>query len=69
MKKRKMAPPWLGGAPHYSPPLDHPSSTLVISATAARWRVLDHHAGGNGDARRESTPTAGMVSVTIQLTD
>ena len=61
-KKRKLAPLWLGGAPHYNPPHDDPSSTLLTSATAARWRVLGHHAGGDGDARSDSTPTAGMVS-------
>ena len=57
-----MAPLGLGGAPHYSPPPDDPDLTLLTFVTASRWRVLGHHAGGDGDARSDSTPTAGMVS-------
>jgi hypothetical protein len=61
-KKKKMAPPWLGGAPCSSIPPGGPGSTLLTSATAARWRVLGHHVRGDGDARSESAPSSGMVS-------
>ncbi len=61
-KKKKMAPPWLGGAPCSSIPPGGPGSTLLTSATAARWRVLGHHVRGDGDARSESASSLGMVS-------
>ena len=39
-EKKKMAQPWLRGAPHYSPPLDDPGSTLLTSATLEAIEML-----------------------------
>ena len=56
-----MAPPRVGGALHSTPPSDL-DVTLLTSTTAAK-ESFGQHAGGKEDARSESTPTAGMVSM------
>lgn len=61
-KKKKMAPAWLGGVPHIVHPPGDPGLTLLSSTNFAEWSVLSHHAGGDGDARSESTPISGMFS-------
>ena len=62
-KKRKMAPPFLGGATYDSLPSRDPGTILLTSTTTDEWRVFGHHVGGGTDARSESTPTDDVVSL------
>ena len=53
-QKKKVAPPWLWGAPHDSPPLSDLCPRFLTSTIAFKWRILGYNADGDGDARSKS---------------